>query len=117
MRTRLSCAAARGRAPVLAIAQRDAFAWNESPAFRVDDEAFDAAYLVTTGVFEDVDVLRSTVRALLQLDRRDRVWLWSDGLKVTVSWCGMESDPLILDAARDAAVTVAGWHRPDSPYR
>jgi hypothetical protein len=73
---------------------------------------------VTTGTAQDAEGLRPALRALLLLhDHRRGVWLSSDGHKVMVSWRGMESDPLVLDAARDAVIGVAAWHRPEAPYR
>jgi len=118
MRTRVSAVPARGRAPVLSVLQRDAFALRGAPAVRIGDDRLDRAYVVKTGTAEDAEGLRAASRPLLLLeDRRRGVWLASDGSKVTVSWRGMERDPLVLDAARDAAVMVAGWHRSESPYR
>jgi hypothetical protein len=117
VRTRVRADVSHGRAPLLSVAQRGAFAWKKPETLRIGDDAFDAAYVVTTGAAEDADGLRSTRRPLLVLDRCEGVWLSSDGRRVALSWRGMESDPIVLDAARDAVVVVAGWHRPESPYR
>lgn len=118
VRTRISATATRGRAPVLSVLQQGVFMTTKEPVLRIGDDAFDAAYLVTKGTSHDAEGLRQTTRALLLLaDRRRGVWLSSDGLKVMLSWRGAESDPLVLDAARDAVVGVAAWHRPESPYR
>ncbi|OJY20593.1 MAG: hypothetical protein BGO98_04710 [Myxococcales bacterium 68-20] len=118
VRTRISATATRGRAPVLSVLQRGVFMTTKEPVLRIGDDAFDAAYLVTKGTAQDAEGLRQAARALLLLaDRRHGVWLFSDGLKVTLSWRGAESDPLVLDAARDGVVEVAAWHRPESPYR
>jgi hypothetical protein len=45
------------------------------------------------------------------------VWLGSDGATVTLTWSGVEMNPLLLDAARDLVVSLACWHRPEFPYR
>jgi hypothetical protein len=117
IRTRISAIVPRGRAPVLSVLQRGAFSL-EKEALRLGDEVFDRSYVVTSGSTEDAEGLREAKSALLLLDhRRAGVWLSSDGFKVAVSWHGMESDPLVLDAARDAVVMVAGLHRTESPYR
>ncbi|HVH43447.1 MAG TPA: hypothetical protein VM925_13930 [Labilithrix sp.] len=116
-RTRVSAAGARGRAPILSVLQRGMFS-SKTEALRTGDITFDSAYLITTGSADDVEGLRLVTQSLLVLANRcSGVWLHADGLKVTLSWLGFERDPLVLDAARDAVVTVAGWHRPDSPYR
>ena len=118
MRTRVSAVPARGRAPVLSILQRGAFTLRERSTLGLGDDALDRAFVVKNGAAEDAEGLRGAARGLLLLDnRRKGVWLASDGSKVTVSWRGMESDPVVLDAARDAAVMLAGWHRSESPYR
>ena len=118
MRTRISAVPGRGRAPVLSILQRGAFTVHEPSSLRLGDDALDRAFVVKNGGADDAEGLREAARALLLLDHhRKGVWLASDGSKVTVSWRGMESDPVVLDAARDAAVVLAGWHRSESPYR
>jgi hypothetical protein len=118
MRTRISSAVDRGRPSVLSVSQRGAFAWKKEAALCLGDAAFDRAYIVTTGAAEDAEGLRQVLPTLLVLaERAQGVWLCCDGWKVTVSWRGMESDPIVLDAAREAVVMVAGWHRPESPYR
>jgi len=121
VRTRVSGVIARGaRTPVLSVAQRGAFAWNSTsnPETTIGDAAFDATYVVTSmGSPEDAESLKLTIPSLLLLNGRRGVWLSSDGSRVSASWQGMESDPVILDAARDAVVMVASWHRPESPYR
>ncbi len=119
VRTRVSTNAPRGRAAILSVSQRGAFAWKTGIAIQLGEPAFDRAYLVVTGAPEDADVLRDAARSLLLLDRlgRQGVWLRSDGQKVTLSWRGPESDPLVLDAAREAVVAIGSRHRPDAPYR
>jgi hypothetical protein len=74
---------------------------------------------VTIGTAEDAAALQGTRPSLLVLSERERegVWLCADGLKVAISWRGLETDPRMLDAARDAILTVAAWHRPATPYR
>jgi hypothetical protein len=110
--------ASRGCSPILSVSQRNAFSWKKPPSLAIGEASFDRAYVVTTGASEDADGLREALQPLLFLDVRCQgVWLQSDGHKVSVSWRGMESDPLILDAARDAVMTIASWHRPESPYR
>ncbi|MBX3210246.1 MAG: hypothetical protein KF764_34760 [Labilithrix sp.] len=118
MRTRISATAPRGRTPVLSVLQRGVFTLAKEPAPGLGDAAFDEAFVVTSGSAHDAEGLRPATRALLFLDKERRgVWLSSDGLRVALSWRGTESDPLVLDAARDAAVAIATWHLPESPYR
>lgn len=88
---------------------------------RVDHPAFDAAYVVRRSRSEvasdDADVLNDVADALRSLAHRDDVWLRSDGTAVSLSWRGVESHPAVLDAASDALVRVARFHRPETPYR
>jgi len=118
MRTRISTDAPRGRAAVLSVGQRGAFNWKSKAVLELGDDAFDRAYVVMLGSDEDGEALRDARVALLVLDAlRAGVWLRSDGHKVTLSWRGLESDPVVLDAARDALVLIAARHRPGMPYR
>jgi hypothetical protein len=118
VRTRVSATARRGRAPVLSVLQRGAFLLAKEPVLVSGDETFDHAYVVAIGEAQDAEALREATRSLLLLDERCRaVWLSSDGHKVTLSWRGIASDPVIIDAACDAVVLLASWHRPESPYR
>ncbi|MBX3264405.1 MAG: hypothetical protein KIS78_05795 [Labilithrix sp.] len=118
VRTRLTATPPRGRAPVLSVLQRGMFATARPPALRIDDEAFDRAYVVTAGAAHDAEGLCLAARALLFLGDRCRgVWLAADGAKIAVSWLGAETDPLVLDAARDAVVALAALHLPAAPYR
>ena len=56
--------------------------------------------------------------ALKALRSRRHVVLWSDGTRVALSWEGIETNPLLLDAARDAVSALATLHAPSSsPYR
>jgi len=117
-RTRVMTDAPRGRAAVLSVGQRDAFHWQTAPVLSLRDERFDGAYLVLTGADEDGEALREAKEPLLLLDDlRQGIWLRSDGHKVSLSWRGLESDPVVLDAARDALVLIAARHRPEAPYR
>ena len=117
-RTRVSTDAPRGRAAVLSVGQRHAFHWQSEAVLELGEERFDRAYLVLTGADEDAEALREAKEALLLLDAlRTGVWLRSDGHKVTLSWRGLESDPVVLDAARDALVLIAARHRAATPYR
>jgi hypothetical protein len=117
LRTRVSASVVR-RAPVLSVLQRRAFPTRKPAVLQSGDDTFDQAYVVTAGTAEDAQGLCDIARALLLLDaRREGVWLSSNGRNVTISWSGIESDPIVLDVARDAAVLVGGWHRPDSAYR
>lgn len=118
MRTRVTANVPRGRAPIVSVSQQRAFSIRRRVTLRLDEPEFDDAYIVTTGTAEDTEALRQVMRSLLLLDDlRTGVWLRSNGLKVSLSWMGMESDPLVLDAARDAVVTLGAWHRAESPYR
>jgi hypothetical protein len=117
-RTRVLTDCPRGRAAVLSVGQRDGFHWQSAPVMQLGEERFDRAYLVLTGENEDGEVLREAQEPLLVLDElRKGVWLRSDGHKVSLSWRGLESDPVVLDAARDALVLIAARHRPGMPYR
>jgi hypothetical protein len=56
--------------------------------------------------------------ALKALRARRGVVLSSDGMRVAFSWEGIETNPLLLDAARDAVCALAMMHAPSSsPYR
>lgn len=56
--------------------------------------------------------------ALKALRSRRGVVLSSDGTRVAFSWEGVETNPLLLDAARDAVTALATLHAPSSsPYR
>lgn len=118
MRTRVTTDAPRGRAAVLSVGQRDGFHWGRAPVLTLDEERFDRAYVVMTGTTEDGEALRTAKDPLLLMEGlRKGIWLRSDGHKVTLSWRGLESDPVVLDAARDALVLVAAYHRPGVPFR
>jgi hypothetical protein len=118
VRTRVSAMVVRGRSPEISVAQRRAFWIRREATVQLGEADFDDAFLVTAGVAADAECLRETKTSLLLLDhRRSGVWLRSDGHKIALSWIGMESDPVILDAARDVVLTMAASHRPKLPYR
>jgi hypothetical protein len=68
---------------------------------------------------DDADAVRHAASDALSAQRaRRRVVLSSDGTRVAFTWEGIETNPLLLDAARDAVVTLATLHAPSStPYR
>jgi hypothetical protein len=79
---------------------------------------------VTRGRFstetpDDADAIRHHAgEALKALRSRRGVVLSSDGTRVAFTWEGIETNPLLLDAARDAVTTLATMHAPSStPYR
>ncbi|MDF2692419.1 MAG: hypothetical protein K0S65_802 [Labilithrix sp.] len=118
VRTRVASVAPRNQAPVLSVLQRGAFLLTRAPASRIGDQSLDQRYVVASGAAHDIEEVSEDSRPLLVLDERCRgVWLASDGHKVTVSWRGMESDPIVLDAARDLVVRIASVCRPAMPYR
>lgn len=117
-RTRISTDAPRGRSALLSVGQRGAFQWKSDAVIALGDPRFDERYVVLAGEGEDAEALREASAPLLLLDElRAGVWLRSDGHKVSLSWCGLESDPIVLDAARDALILVATRHRSHAPYR
>lgn len=100
VRTRVSARAPHGQLPTLSVASaRGAWAFDGATP---DDEA---AVLDHAGV------------ALRMLARRDAVRLASDGSLLALSWEGIETSPLVLDAARDAVTRLASLRRPHAPYR
>lgn len=119
LRTRITAFAPKGVAPRISIVQRGVVTRTvgktSAPTGHV---AFDRVFETTGATDDDRDRLRETVvPSMLLLAHRERVSLVSSGEKVTLSWSGVEPNPVLLDAARDAAVAVARWHRPDAPYR
>ncbi len=79
---------------------------------------FDEAYRIHGMTPDEAGLwLDGCLEHLVCLDARSDVWLGSDGATVTLAWSGVERNPLLLDAARDLVVSLASWHRPDSPYR
>ena len=118
VRTRVSATASRGRTPVLSVLQCGVFQTEKEPVLFLGDDAFDRAYIVNAGDPQDVDALRDASPALLVLHERCRgLWLASDGNKVAMSWRGMESDPVVIDAARDVVVGIAAVRSAETPYR
>ncbi len=120
IRTRVLTVVERGSPPILSVTQRSGFTLSRAAATATlaGSAKFDHAYVIAKGASEDVEGLKTALGPLLLLaEHRHAVWLSSDRNKVSVSWHGMESDPLLLDAARDAVATIAKYHRPESPYR
>jgi hypothetical protein len=118
VRTRITTESPRGHAATLQVGQRDAFVWGREPVLALGEERFDRAYVVMMGSAEDADVLKEVCDPLLVIhELRAGVWLRSDMHRVTLSWRGLESDPIVLDAARTALLTLATRHRPGTPYR
>ena len=58
------------------------------------------------------------LQLLKALRSRRAVLLSSDGTRVALTWEGIETNPLLLDAARAAVTALATMHAPSSsPYR
>lgn len=75
-------------------------------------------YVMKTPTPDDEDAVRHHAgEALRLLERRDDVCLACDGSRVSLSWRGIETSPLLLDAARDAVASLATLRRPHAPYR
>jgi len=55
--------------------------------------------------------------ALATLSARPDVWLAGDGARITISWQGIETNPLLLDAACELVTSLATVQRPCQPYR
>jgi hypothetical protein len=68
---------------------------------------------------DDADSIRHHAGdAMKALRSRRGVVLSSDGTRVAFAWEGIETNPLLLDAARDAVTALAQMHAPaSSPYR
>ena len=121
LKTRVRAPVSKGPSAKLAIVQRGAL----GRALRTRDDdvvvgiaAFDEAYRVHGMAPDEARAwLESSMENLVVLDERSDVWLGSDGATVTLSWSGVEMNPLLLDAARDVVVSLARWHRPEFPYR
>lgn len=122
LRTRVRAPVTKGPGARFAIVQRGRLA----RALRSRDEAtldvgiaaFDDAYTVHGMTPDEARAwLGNTLEDLIMLDERSDVWLGSDSATVTVMWGGIEMNPLLLDAARDVAVSLSSWHRPEFPYR
>lgn len=119
VRTRATAKTLRGVAPSIAIVQRGFFMRASAPVVAVSgDASFDRAYAVSGATAEDMSALREVVvPALVMLDGREGVSLVCSGDEVRLSWSGVETDPLVLDAARDTVVSIATMHRSATPYR
>jgi hypothetical protein len=119
VRTRVSAKVTKGVAPKMTILQRGVFTRTlAGSGSGLGHAAFDRAYSITGATTEEYGrLLEVVVPTLLLLDHREGVALVSTPDKVTLSWSGVERNPVLYDAARDAALAVASWHRPDTPYR
>lgn len=120
--TRVSAVVVRPPAPRLAIVQRGGIAralrFDEDGAVGFVDPRVDEAYRVRGASPADARSLLADHEALLaSLDRRSGVWVACDGVRASITWAGVETDPVVLDAARDLAIAAARWHRPEAPYR
>lgn len=74
---------------------------------------------ILTETPDDADSIRHHAGdALKALKSRRGVVLSSDATRVAFTWEGIETNPLLLDAARDAVTALAQMHAPSSsPYR
>lgn len=122
VKTRVCAPVAKGPGAKLAVIQRSAVA--RALGARAPGEvdvgvaAFDAAYRVHGLSPDEAQAwLEGALPHLVCLDERRDVWLGSDGATVTLTWAGVEVNPLLLDSGRDLVASLATWHRPDSPYR
>lgn len=122
IKTRVRAPVTKGSSAKVAVVQRGALgralrarAEGEVP---VGVPSFDHSYRLHGMVPDEARAwLEGSLQDLVCLDERSDVWLGSDGATVTLTWAGVEMNPLLLDAARDLAVSLAGWHRPEFPYR
>jgi hypothetical protein len=122
LKTRVRAPVTKGPSAKLAVVQRGAI--GRALRARTEDEipvgiaSFDHAYRMHGMVPDEARAwLEGSIEQLVCLDERNDVWLGSDGALVTLTWSGVEMNPLLLDAARDLAVSLASWHRPEFPYR
>lgn len=100
VRTRVSAQAAHGQLPKLKLVKRR------------------GGYVVDAATPDDEDAVRHHAReALRLLERRHDVCLACDGSRVAISWQGIETSPLVLDAARDAVAALVSLRRAHAPYR
>lgn len=122
LKTRVRAPVTKASSAKIAIVQRGAIgralgtrAHEESP---VGIASFDDAYRVHGMAPDEAKAwLEKTMEDLVCLDERHDVWLGSDGGAVTLTWSGVEMNPVLLDSARDVVVSLAAWHRPEFPYR
>lgn len=121
--TRMSAPIARPPAPRLALVQRARLARalqlvDHGAIAGWDDPRLDHAYRVCGLPPDEARALFEPHHAILRvLDERSDVWFACDGGAASLTWSGVETDPAILDAARDLVVAAAGWHRAIAPYR
>jgi hypothetical protein len=122
LKTRVRARVTRAPGAKVAIVQRGSI--GRALRLRADDEvvvgvdAFDQAYRFHGMASDEARAwLEDAMKDLVCLDERHDVWLGSDGATVTLTWSGVEMNPLLLDSARDVVVSLASWHRPEFPYR
>ncbi len=132
LRTRVGSVVDRGLLPALSIAQRETSAAelptpdalgegarpDRSASAPKGSGALHEAYLLREASPLEDDLLREITRPLLLLGRARRaVWLRSNAARVTLSWSGVEENPVLLDVAREVVLSVARRRRPTAPYR
>jgi hypothetical protein len=122
LKTRVRAPVTKGPTAKVAIVQRGSI--GRALRLRAEDEllvgldAFDQAYRFHGMAADEARAwLEGAMESLICLDERHDVWLGSDGATVTLTWSGVEMNPLLLDSARDVVVSLACWHRPEFPYR
>lgn len=120
--TRVAALVARGPAPRFALVQRGrvarALGVIDDGLVGFGDAALDEAYRVRGASPAEVRALLATHHGhLAALDRRSHVWFACDGAQASLTWAGVETDPAVVDAARDVVLAAARWHRPEAPYR
>ena len=122
LKTRVRVPVTKGPSARVAVVQRGAL--GRALRTRAEDEvpvgipSFDHSYRLHGMVPDEArQWLHGSLDGLVCLDERSDVWLGSDGATVTLTWSGVELNPLLLDAARDLAVGLACWHRSEFPYR
>lgn len=101
VRTRVQAVATHDQLPKIAVVRRG------------------RAYAFTSCTADEESVVRHVAgHALLLLGRRAGVRLACDGSRVSLSWDGIETSPLLLDAARDAVTALTTrLRRARAPYR
>jgi hypothetical protein len=123
IRTRARAVVPKGPGPRVSIVQRSGLGRALAPQPRgetttIGVDAFDNAYRLQGMAPEEArGWLGECLAHLVCLDERSDVWLGSDGAMVTLTWGGVEVNPILIDAARDLVVSLACYHRPDLPYR
>ena len=122
LKTRVRAPVIKGPSAKVAIVQRGSI--GRALRLRAEDErlvgldAFDQAYRFHGMAADHARAwLEASMEHLVILDERNDVWLGSDGATVTLTWSGVEKNPMLLDSARDLVVSLASWHCPEFPYR